>query len=154
MAVIETDKPNPFHILGLPTDATNEDIVECGQELCELAESKEQALLYRWAIEQLITKPEIRLEHELYEVPSAKYEDADWSLFVRRHKRNPVNLSELIKMSPPPQLEDFNLVNLIQLILNAMMRVEEPDIKPVIGKIFTETNMGTPPLEVRDVIFG
>ena len=81
------DKPNPFQTLGLPTDATNEEIVARGQELCDLAESEEQRLLYRSAMEQLLTKAEMRLQYELFEIPGAEYEDRDWEHFARAHRR-------------------------------------------------------------------
>lgn len=152
--MIVVDKQNPFHILKLPTDATNEEIVERGQELCELAESEEQRMLFRWAIEQLITKPATRLEYELFEIPNTKYEDSEWNRFIRKHRRNPINLAELAKENPTPCLKDYNLANLVQLIIDGMLKVQQPDIKCIIDKSPFKPDIGSPPLEVKDVIFG
>ena len=152
--MIAIDKPNPFHILEISTDASTEEIVERGQELCELAESEEQRMLFRWAIEQIITKFSTRLEYEIFEIPNTKYEDAEWERFIRKHKKNPINLDELATVNPSPCLEDYNSANLVQLILDGMLKVQQPDIKSVIEESPFKPDIGSPPLEVKDVIFG
>lgn len=152
--MINNDKSNPFQVLGLPTDATNQDIVERGQELCKLAESGGRRLLYRLAMEQLITKQETRLEFELHEIPDTKYEDNEWERFTRLNKRNPVNLAALAKEIPPPSVDDFNMPELVMLLLDALLKVPGPDIKTAVDNSPFKPGIGSPPLEVRDVIFG
>ena len=152
--MVSTDKPNPFQVLGLPADATNEDIVTRGQELCELAETEDRRLLCRWAIEQLITKSSTRLEYELFEVPGAQYEDLDAEPFYRRNRRNPVDLGALARAAPPPCLEDFNLATLIGMLLDGLLKVPETDLQAIVDSCPFDAGYGPPPLEVRDVIFG
>lgn len=152
--MIETEKPNPFQLLELPTDATKEEIVERGQELCELAETDEQRLLYRWAMEKLITHPSTRLEYELFEIPSTEYEDPEWNRFARTHRKNPVNLTALAKETKHPQLSDFDMAALIGLLLDGLLNVPKGDIRAVLENSPFEAGYGPPPLEVRDVIFG
>lgn len=152
--MIETDKPNPFQILELPTNATRNQIAERGGEKCDLAETNEQRLLYRWAMEQLITNPDTRLEYELFEMPDTEYKDEEWERFVKAHRRNPVDLAALIKEIPPPRLEDFDLAALIQIILDGILIVPEADIKIAVDNSPFRAGIGVPPLEVRDVIFG
>lgn len=152
--MIQDDKPNPFQVLGLPTNATNEEIVYRGEELNVLAGTEEQRLLYRWAIEQLLTKPLTRLEHELLEVPGASYEDREWEVFQRAHRRNPVDLAALTREAPPPSLEDFDFAALIRLLLSEQLRAPEANIRAAIENSPFQPDCGPPPLEVRDVIFG
>ncbi len=152
--MITTDKPNPFQVLELPTDATNADIVARGQELCDLAETDEQRLLYRWAMEELITHPFTRLEYELFEIPDAEYENLDWDRFARKHRRNPVDLAALAREASPPGLDDFDLAALMQLLLDGLLTVPEADVRAALENSPFEAGCGPPPLEVRDVIFG
>lgn len=152
--MIEVNKPNPFKVLELPRQASNEDIVCRGRELSELATSDEQRLLYRWAVEQLITNPLTRLEHELFEVPGAQYEDPEWDHFLRRHQRNPVNLTALAQKSPPPTLTDFNLALLIQWFLDELLNLPQADLGKALEHLPFSLDCGPPPLEVRHVIFG
>lgn len=152
--MIEVNKPNPFKVLELPRHASNEDIVCRGRELSELATSDEQRLLCRWAVEQLITKPLTRLEHELFEVPGAQYQDPEWDRFLRRHRRNPVDLTALAQNSPSPTLRDFNLALLIQWFLEGLLALPRADLGKALEHLPVSLDCGPPPLEVRHVIFG
>lgn len=152
--MIVPDKLNPFNILGIPTNATYNDIVERGQELCECAETQEDKLLFRWAMEELIKHPDVRLEYELFEVPAAKYENRDWEKFIKNHERSPVNLREMIKNTPPPRPEDFDLAKLCLLILDSMLKAEKPKITPTIENSPFKPDIGSPPLEIKNVVFG
>ncbi|NUO80103.1 hypothetical protein HUU05_08505 [candidate division KSB1 bacterium] len=152
--MIVTDKPNPFQVLGLPAHAANQEIVERGQELCELAESDAQRLLYRWAMEQLITKSLTRLEYELFEIPDAQYEDEEWERFIRLHRNNPIDIAALAAENPPPGCEDFDLQALVMLYLTAMLKAPKGDLKTAVEHSPFKPGVGLSPLEVRDVIFG
>lgn len=152
--MISTEKSNPFRILKLPTDATNKDIVAQGTELSDLSETDDQRLLYRSAIEELITHNLARLEYELFEIPDTRYDDLEWERFVRLHRRNPINLSAFADEVPPPGLKDFDFEALINLLLDSMLLVPEIDTKTAVINLPFEAGCGLPPLEVKDVIFG
>jgi hypothetical protein len=152
--MISNEKSNPFQVLGLPTNATNEDIVARGQEFCDLAETDEKRQLYRWAVEELITKSVTRLEYELFEIPGARYENPEWDRFVKRNKKNPIDLNALIKETLDPGLEDFNMAALIKLLLEGLLTPPKADIKVAVEKSPFQPDWGPPPLEVRNVIFG
>jgi len=94
--MFKSDKPNPFQVLRLPTSATTKAITERGDEQYIIAEPDDQ-LLYRWAVEELITHPLTRLLHELYEAPDTDYEDQDWENFLRKYKRNPIKRAGISK---------------------------------------------------------
>lgn len=151
--MIEVDKPNPFQVLRLPISATNKEIVDRGQELYDTAETDEERQLYRWAKEQLLTNPRTRLEYALFELPDTQYEDSEWEDFVRRYKKNPIQLDSLDERTSVNGLEAFNMAALLELLLQGMFIMPEPDIDEAInGSPFMPRIR--PPLEVRDVIFG
>jgi hypothetical protein len=147
--MISEDKPNPFQVLGLSTDATKAKIVARGQELYDTAETDEQRQLYRWAKEQLLINPRTRLEYELFEPPDTQYENLEWENFIRTHKRSPVRPETVLS----PSIEDFDVGTLLQLLLQDMLAVPEADITAAIHAVpFVPKRK--PPLEVQDVIFG
>jgi hypothetical protein len=148
------DRPNPFQVLGLPTNATKAEIVARANELIELAETNEQRLEYRWASEQLITRADTRLGYELFEMPGAVYEDLDWERFARKFGRRPVDVAALASDGIPLTLQQFNLEALARLFLDGVLRVSEPDLASAVDGSRVEFGVGPPPLEVRDVIFG
>lgn len=152
--MIAADKPNPFRVLALATDATTEDIVARGQELSHLAESDEERVLCRWAMEQLITHPMTRLEWELFEVPGAQYRDEAWERFVRTHRRSPVDLAALGREAPPPRLEDFDLAALARLLAESLIAAEPVDLACLVDRAPVTFEIGPPPVEVGDVAFG
>ena len=147
--VAKNEHANPFQVLGLPTTATNADIVARGQELGVGAEADEQMLIHQ-AIEALITHPLKRLEYELFEVPDAQYEDQTLEKLVRLFKRNPIHTNR--EEAPAPALDDVDLTTLMQLLLDELLTVAQSDLKaaiynPPFGQRLDQ------PLGVRDVIF-
>jgi hypothetical protein len=148
------DKPNPFSVLELPTDATRADIVARSDELHNTAETKEDSLLFRWAKEQLITNPQVRLEYEFFELPGTEYEDPAWDNFRRTHKKKPVDLNALREESPPPGLDAIDLAALLHMFAETLLpTTSEADITSAIdGTPFIPVNKLL--LEVEDVIFG
>ncbi|RMG22390.1 MAG: hypothetical protein D6732_25875 [Methanobacteriota archaeon] len=153
-AMDDYDKPNPFQILELSTLASYREIVERGQELSDLAESEEQRLLYRWAIEELTRKPMTRLKYELTELPGTCYEDSDWERFLRLYRKNPVNIQTLVQNTSAPEISDVNLAAIIHLILKRMLQFPEVKVSQIITHCPFNPKIGHPPLEVKDVIFG
>jgi Asp-tRNA(Asn)/Glu-tRNA(Gln) amidotransferase A subunit family amidase len=154
-AMFTGGKPNPFQVLRLPTSATTKEITERGEELSATAEPDEQ-LLYRWAVEELITHPSVRLLHELYEVPDTNYEDQDWENFLRKYKRNPIRRATALEPGLPQTLEDFNPGALMELLLDGLLAVPEVEITPAMlaEPWQPDPDPKDPPLEVQDVIFG
>jgi hypothetical protein len=152
--MISIDKPNPFSLLGLPTNASSNDIVERGQELVELAENEETRLLYRWAMEQLITNTTTRLEYELFEFPATAYDDSEWQRFVRSHTANPVDLAALASATTAPRPEDFNQVLLLRWVADSLMAAPPASLAAVLEGVPFDPGFGSVPLEVSDVIFG
>ena len=147
-------RPNPFQVLGLPTDASLDDVVRQGQELCQLAESDEDAQLARWAVQELTTLESTRALHALLEVPGAEYREDEWARFERRNRRNPVDLDALADGSPPLRAKDFNLAPVFGLLLDELLSPPEVDIRPAVEHPPVAPSPGPPPIEVSDVIFG
>ncbi len=152
--MIDPNKPNPFEVLGLPCHASNAEIVNRGKELSELESCPEKRLLYRWAVEQLITKPLLRLEYELFEAPATRYEDPEWEDFLRRHRRMPIDLAALAQECPLPSLADFRVAALLQWFLDDLLDLPPGDIRVAIAHLPICPEAGPPPLEVHHVIFG
>jgi hypothetical protein len=148
------DKPNPFQVLQLSADATNAEIVERGKDLNDGAVTKEEAQLYRWAMEQLITHPMTRLAYELLEMPGAQYGDDDWERFAKLNKKAPIDLAAMARASATPGLADFNLAALIELLLDGLLKIEPADVRVAVEHAPFVPSGGLPPVEVRDVIFG
>jgi hypothetical protein len=147
-------KPNPFHVLGLPVDATETEVVQRGQELCELAETTEEVQLARWAIQELTTHPATRRVHELLEVPDPRYADEEWKRFERRNRRNPVDLDALAAGSPPLRTKDFDLGAILGLLLDELLSPPAADLRPAVENPPVPLATGAPPIEVNDVVFG
>jgi hypothetical protein len=152
--VIAYDKPNPFEVMGLPTSASERDIADRVQELYDLAETDEKRQLYRWAREAIITHPLTRLKYEVFEVPGAEYQHAQWERFEGRYGRNPIDLRALVASAGPPAVADFDLPALIEILLDGLLDVPEPDIAIVVADPPIKAGLGPLPVEVRDVIFG
>ncbi|GHO66894.1 hypothetical protein KSC_057860 [Ktedonobacter sp. SOSP1-52] len=151
--MITPEKPNPFHILRLSTRATLAEIVARGEELYQLAESKEEEMLFRWATEQLKTNVRTRLAYELFEFPEAQYEDEEWEAFIRRHRRKPVTLATLAQGTPPLSVEDVNAAELLQQLLESEITIAEADPEPLLHSSPFVPRY-TLPLEEWDVICG
>ena len=146
---------NPFQLLELPTDATTREIVERSQELMDLAETEKERDRYRWAKEQLISDPQVRLRHELFEMPTAHYRDEEVENFMRKYKRNPLRPEKLARETPPLSLQDFDLAALTRLLLEDLLTTPEPDISSAIRNLSQMQEQEVEaPLEVHNVIFG
>jgi hypothetical protein len=152
--VTATDKPNPFMVLQLRIDAANEDIVARGQQMSDLADTDEHRVLCRWAMEQLITHPSTRLAWELFEVPDTAYRDDAWERFVKSHRRNPIDQASLLREAEPPRIDDFNLALLARLLADALLTPPDTDLAAIITHAPAAFELGPPPVEVKDVIFG
>ena len=151
--MIEPDKPNPFQVLQLRVDATKREIVERGRELYDTAETEEQRQLYSWAKEQLLSKPSVRLEYELFEAPETQYEDIELDNFMRQYKKLPISPDALLRDAPLLNKDDVDIARLIELLLQDVLTVPEGDINVPLHMSSYKPEP-KPPLEVRDVLFG
>ncbi|TDB91402.1 hypothetical protein E1264_01875 [Actinomadura sp. KC216] len=145
---------NPFHILGLPADATPETITQRGRELSDLAASEEERSLCGWAMRELIGAPETRLVHLLTEAPGAAYRDEEWQDFARRHRRNPANVKALKESAGTLRDTDVDLAAVLDLILDWLLAPPEVDLIEGVRNAPLPPTPGAPPLEVTDVLFG
>lgn len=130
--MIAIDKPNPFRLLMLPSDAPLEAIVSQAEELYLTAEDREEEMLMRWAAEQVSTNARTRLEYELFELPEARYMSEEWENFVRLNKRRGNSSPEVLQDIPEPSWEDLDLAALADLFLADLLAEEEPDINQAI----------------------
>lgn len=148
----DTDKPNPFAVLRLPTDATAEQIVRRGQEQTGTTSDDARRQLVEWAIEALITHPPTRALHELFELPDTGYDvDEEWERFVRVHRRNPARPGEV---TPSAAAGAFDFVALVDAVVEDLRRLPEADIAAALAVPPVAPSPGPPPLEVWDVLFG
>lgn len=150
---MEANKPNPFLVLRLATDATKREIIERAQELYDTAETEEEQHLYSWAKEQLITHTQTRLTYELFEYPDTQYNDALLERFARMYKNAPIYPDQLTKEAPPIGLENLDMAAIFRQFLQSLLEVPETDITTVLNDIPFPVEVKSP-LEVRDVIFG
>ena len=145
---------NPFHVLGLPTDASTEAIVARAREAAELAENDADRLAVVEAQRELITHPAGRLRHELLEPPGSDYRDREWETFEHRHKRNPINFAAAADGAPPLRREDFDLPAVLGLAVDEVLVPPEPDVPAALAEPPVPPTWDTPPVEVRHVLFG
>lgn len=152
--MIAIDKSNPFFVLQLPVQADNQAIGGKGQELLIVAESSAQHQLTEWAIEQLITKPQTRLEYEIFEMPDTRYTDAEWKRFCHKHRKNSVDVAAMERDAPPPTEDAFSCAELMNLTIEGIVQTDGTDLKTLLAEMPFRPGCGLPPMEVRDVLFG
>lgn len=147
-------KRNPFHLLGLSTGATKEDIVDRCAELAELTHVDEERHAVLAAQRELITNPAHRSRHEVLEVPGTRYRDQERDAFEHRNKRSQVDVKALAGDGIPLRRQDFNFQAIIGAVLDDLLVPPATDIRPAIERAPVAPTLGEPPIEVSDVIFG
>ena len=145
---------NPFHVLGLPTTATVDEIVARSQELAELAKSDDERRAVVDAQRALITHPAERRAHQLLEVPDTTYRGEQWATFEHHNRRAPVNRAALTADAVPLRRTDLDMHALVTEVLDDLMRPPAVDIRPALENPPVLPAAGTFPIEVRDVLFG
>ncbi|MFF1360294.1 hypothetical protein [Streptomyces sp. NPDC058297] len=144
-------RPNPFHVLGLPVDATKAHIVERAEEGIQTASTAQDRDLYNWAMRELILNRRDRLRYEVTEPPGTDYRDRRWDAFARAHRTYPEDLGGQ-NLRP----EDFDLPQALRRTVRALATA------PVAGTgdalrttpAAAHAQDEEPELEVRDVLFG
>lgn len=147
-------RPNPFHVLALPVDATIEEVVERAHERAELATSDEERHLVVEAQRDLITNPVTRLSHEVLEVPSTAYRDQEWRVFEHRNRRAPVDRAVLTAAATPLRRTDVDVHALVTAVLDTLLRPPVVDVRAALTDPPVRPTPGEPPFEVSDVLFG
>jgi hypothetical protein len=153
MAMTQTNyRPNPFHVLGLPVDASNEEIVERSEELAQTAGTSEERDLCVWARGELITHPRTRRRHESTEPRHTDYErERRWEDFARAYRRSPATGRGSADSRLLP--EDFDLAAVVRVLARWLVEAEPDGLGPLFHAMPTAAD-GVPGLEVRDVLFG
>jgi hypothetical protein len=145
-------RPNPFHLLGLPIDASTEQIVERSEELAQTAVDAEDRDRCVWARAELITHPRTRRWHESTEPRHTDYEREDrWEDFLRTYRRVPRTARGSGESRLLP--EDFDLTPVAGILMQWLTEAEPDRLAPLFLALPIAAD-GTPWLAVRDVLFG
>jgi len=145
---------NPFHVLGLPVDATNAQIVERAEELVQTCHDAAERDLVVWAKGELITHPLVRARHERTEPGRTDYErEQRWEDFVHDHRRGPVS-ARTLAVGAPLRTEDFDLAAVVRILTRWSADAELEAVDPLLCPLPATEADGVTRLEVRDVLFG
>lgn len=129
---------NPFHLLGLPTDADNETVSARTEELLSTAAGPdEQRALLNQARQALLNDRPLQT---LLEVPGTDYRDEEWDRLIRLTRRPPAVLEGI--ETALPRRDDFRLDALLELVLHTQLGIADDD------------GAGTPVEEITHVLFG
>lgn len=143
---------NPFHLLGLATDADNDTIVRTGEDLSATAETDSERERYAWAVRELLGDTTSARLHRLLEAPGANYHADRWDDFARRHRRPPMDAASL--GSEPVAPAALHTDEVVGLVLEAMSDPPAPDMVEVALHAPYGSERGPSPLGVADVLFG
>lgn len=146
-------KPNPFHVLGLPVSASDEEVAERFRELA-VTGAQDAGALAEWAKDELMGLAETRELHVLLEAPGADYRGERWEDFARQYGRPPVAFDASWGRPEGPRAADFDLAAVARLLLDGMLTPPTVDIRPALDNAPVPLRLERPPLEVRDVLFG
>lgn len=146
-------KPNPFHVLGLPVSAGDEEVAERFQELSQTG-TQEAGALAQWAKDELMGRPEKRELHVLLEAPGTDYRDGPWEVFAGQYGRRPVAFDARSGRAEAPRAADFDLIAVARRLRDGMLTPPDVDIRPALDDAPVPLYLERPPLEVRDVLFG
>jgi hypothetical protein len=150
----DTERPDPFNNLHLPTSPTIADLPDENLETSDIADPGEKRMLYRWAIERLLTNPSERFIKEMREIPGTSYEDEEWERFIRAFRKSPIENGSVLKELPDLTPEDINLDAFMSILLKSLLTIDQGDI--LIPSVESTLPLGNPepPFDVSDVIFG
>jgi hypothetical protein len=146
-------KPNPFHVLGLPVSASDEEVVQRFQELA-VTGAEDAGPLAEWAKDELMGLPEKKELHVLLESPGADYRGERWEDFAGQYGRRPVAFDGQSGRPAPPRTTDFDLGAVARMLLDGMLTPPDVDVRPALRSAPVPLYLERPPLEVRHVIFG
>lgn len=157
---------SPFHVLGVPVDASREQIVERADELARTCGTDEERTLITWAKAELTTDPVLRARYERTEPRGTDYpRQQRWEAFVRDFTRNPVTAQSLTADSDGQdgagadggsQLrdEDVDLAAAVRILIRRAADAGLDSLDPLFQTIPVNDADGVSRLEIRDVLFG
>jgi hypothetical protein len=148
---------NPFHVLGLPVTASDEEVARQYGKLARKSASdeREQARLRR-AWEELRINPLQRGLHVLYEMPGASYgeREDEWRAFQRENRKSPVDLAALAARSPAPADLDLDVRAAAGMLADFLAGPREAIVRGALAQPPALPGAGAPPIEMSDVIIG
>ena len=148
---------NPFHVLGLPVTASDEEVARQYGKLARKSGSdrQEQARLRR-AWEELRINPLQRGLHVLYEMPDASYgeREDEWRTFRRENRKNPVDLAALAAQSPGPDDLDFDVRATVVMLADCLASPGQAIVRAALAQPPALPGAGAPPIGMSDVIIG
>lgn len=147
-----TDRPNPFHVLGLPVAADRRTVVETGEDGISTAGSDEERALYDWAMRELLSHPHTRLRYALTEPPGTDYRDERWRQFARPYRAAPVD-----RTAPRLGPEDVDVIDVteaVRRVVRELLRPLPDGAHAALEDPWPVPDDPEPELEVRDVLFG
>ena len=148
-----SQKENPFHVLGIPVNSSDEEIARQYNKLCRSRPEEQPAFRRAW--EQLRSNSRVRQVHEITEMPDTDYSvrEKEWRSFERANRKNPVDFADLAAQSPAgPPAEA--VPELVTAALNSALRTTNADIALLAAHAATLPGGTAPPIGIEDVIFG
>ncbi|MFL6114250.1 MAG: hypothetical protein ACJ786_23255 [Catenulispora sp.] len=149
-------RPNPFHALCLPVDASNEDIVARVDELVQTCGDGQRELVL-WAKSELLTNPRVRARHAATEPRHTDYgREERWADFVRRHRRGPVTARTLAGLvdGSPLRPRDLGFDAAMRILARWSAENELGAVAPFRPPLPSAEADGVARPGVRDVLFG
>lgn len=118
---------NPFALLRVSTQASRQEVVERGKVLIEGTDDDELKIVYRKAVEQIISHPFERLVQAVWEVPDTNYEEHDdtWRKFAQPFRSNPVTLNSVYPYTAQFVEENLHPDKLLEL-LSPLLTISRP----------------------------
>jgi hypothetical protein len=157
---------NPFHVLGLPVDASREQIVARAEELARSSAGDEDRALIAWADRELTTDPVLRARYERTEPRNTDYpRQQRWEDFVRDFTRNPVTTQSLADEGSGQgvagdgggaqlRAEDVDLPAAVRILIRQAADAGLDSLDPLFQTMPANDADGVSRLEIRDVLFG
>jgi hypothetical protein len=157
---------SPFHVLGVPVDASREEIVVRADELARACGGDEDRKLIVWAKGELTTDPVLRARYERTEPRSTDYgRQQRWEDFVREFERNPVTTRSLAGDGDGEEGagdgggarlrdEDVDLAAAVRILIRRAADAGLDSLDPLFQTMPANDVDGVSRLEIRDVLFG
>lgn len=157
---------SPFHVLGVPVEASREAIVARADELARTSANDEDRKLIAWAKGELTTDAVLRARYERTEPRNTDYaRQQRWEDFVRDSTPNPVTphtLADDVERQDAAQdsgtsrlrPEDVDLPAAVQTLIRHAADADLDSLAPLFQTMPANDADGVSRLEIRDVLFG
>ena len=160
---------NPFHVLGVPMDASREEIAARADDLARISGSEEDRRLIAWAKGELTADPVLRARYERTEPRGTDYpRQQRWERFVGDFTGNPVTARSLAAGSDGDnegdgadeadgarlRAEDVDLPAAARILIREAADAGLDALDPLFRTLPVSDADGVSRLEIRDVLFG